>query len=159
MMNFEIRQATPDDVETLTAMRLEMRRERETALLTVPEAEFERITREYFRETLASGELISFIAFAGQEPAACSGMSIHFHAPSYGNLSGKTGYIFNMYTRQAFRRRGLAVKLLDSLREYAREQGCSKLGLNASPAGRSVYLKYGFSETGGEMEMDLRGEK
>ena len=155
-MYFEIRKATEKDVETLTAMRLEMRRERETASLTVPEEEFERITREYFRKVLASEDFVSYIAWAGEEAAACSGMSIHLHAPSYGNLSGKTGYIFNMYTRSAYRRQGLAVKLLAALQQYAEEKGCSKLGLNASPAGKNVYLKYGFAEVGGEMEMGLK---
>lgn len=155
-MYFEIRKATEKDVETLTAMRLEMRRERETASLTVPEEEFERITREYFRKVLASEDFVSYIAWAGKEAAACSGMSIHFHAPSYGNLSGKTGYIFNMYTRSAYRRQGLAVKLLAALQQYAEEKGCSKLGLNASPAGKNVYLKYGFADVGGEMEMELK---
>ena len=155
-MYFEIRKATEKDVETLTAMRLEMRRERETASLTVPEEEFERITREYFRKVLASEDFVSYIAWAGEEAAACSGMSIHLHAPSYGNLSGKTGYIFNMYTRSAYRRQGLAVKLLAALQQYAEEKGCSKLGLNASPAGKNVYLKYGFAEVGGEMEMELK---
>ena len=155
-MYFEIRKATEKDVETLTAMRLEMRRERETASLTIPEEEFERITREYFRKVLASEDFVSYIAWAGEEAAACSGMSIHLHAPSYGNLSGKTGYIFNMYTRSAYRRQGLAVKLLAALQQYAEEKGCSKLGLNASPAGKNVYLKYGFAEVGGEMEMELK---
>ena len=61
-----------------------------------------------------------------------------------------------MYTRSAYRRQGLAVKLLAALQQYAEEKGCSKLGLNASPAGKNVYLKYGFAEVGGEMEMELK---
>lgn len=154
-MNFEIRKAALDDVDVLTAMRLEMRKERETAVLQISEAEFEAVTREYFTQALASEDFVSFIAWAGDEAAACSGLCIHHHAPSYGNVSGKTGYIFNMYTRIAFRRQGLAAQLLDHLKEWAASQGCSKLGLNASPAGRGVYLKYGFHETAGEMEMDL----
>lgn len=40
-MNFEIRLALPEDVELLTEMRLEMRCERETVPLSMPETEFQ----------------------------------------------------------------------------------------------------------------------
>lgn len=155
-MNFEIRQAQPEDVELLTEMRLEMRRERETAFLAVPEPEFRQLTRKSFGKLLGSGSLISYLAFAGQQAAACSGMLLQESLPTYGNPSGRTGFILNMYTRPNWRGNHLAVRLLDALRDHARNLGCTRLELNASPMGRGIYLKYGFTEISGQMRLELK---
>ena len=87
-MQFTFRLATAEDAELLAQMRLEMRRERETAVCAVSEAEFHRCNVEFFRTHLASGDFISFLAFDGDEAAACSGMSFQAHPPTYANPSG-----------------------------------------------------------------------
>ena len=154
-MDFTFRRADADDAELLAQMRLEMRRERETAVCAVSEAEFLRRNVEFFREHLAAGDFISFLAYDGAEAAACSGMSLQVHPPTYGNPSGKSGYVTNMFTRPAWRHRGLAKRLVDRLVEAARESGCAKLYLNASKMGRPLYEKYGFKPVDGEMSFDL----
>lgn len=156
MTGFTTTRATLTDVETLVTLRLEMRREREEIALPVPEAEFAAQLRNFFTETIVSGEFISFIIWHGDIPAACSGMSIMKLPPAYGDLSGKKAYITNMYTRPEYRGRGLARKLLDALKEYATAEGCGKLELNASTAGYPLYKKYGFSDVSGEMEFKLQ---
>ena len=92
-MEFTFRRATADDAELLAQMRLEMRKERETAACTVSEAEFLRCNVEFFREHLAKGDFISFFCFDGGEAAACSGLSFQVHPPTYENPSGKSGYM------------------------------------------------------------------
>ncbi len=154
-MAFTFRRAGVDDAELLTVMRLEMRKERETAVCRVSEEEFRRSNLSFFRTQIASGRFIAFIAYEGEQAAACSGLSLEIHPPTYENVSGKLGYVTNMYTRPAWRRRGLAVMLLDHLVEAARKEGCRRLCLNASAMGRPVYLRYGFSPLDGEMALDL----
>lgn len=154
-MAFTFRRAGVDDAELLTVMRLEMRKERETAVCRVSEEEFYRSNLSFFRTQIASGRFIAFIAYEGEQAAACSGLSLEIHPPTYENVSGKLGYVTNMYTRPAWRRRGLAVMLLDHLVEAARKEGCRRLCLNASAMGRPVYLRYGFSPLDGEMALDL----
>ena len=155
MSEIEIRAAGAADVETLVTLRLEMRRERETATLTIPETEFANLLREFFAKSLETGSFVSYIAWDGETPAACSGLTLIEVPPSYGDLSGKKGYITNMYTRAAYRKRGIAGKLLDTLREYAAAAGCTKLELNASDAGYGVYKKYGFHDVKNEMELKI----
>lgn len=155
MSGIEIRPATLEDVEILVTLRLEMRRERETVKLALPENEFAGLLRDFFTRTLENGSFVSFIAWDGETAAACSGLSLIELPPSYGDLPGKKGYITNMYTRVAYRKRGIAGKLLDALREYAVNAGCSKLELNASSAGYGVYKKYGFYDVTNEMEMKI----
>ena len=157
MNNLEIRRAALCDVETLVQLRLEMRRERETAPLTVPEEEFALLLRKYFTSALKEGTFVSFIAWDGEGAAACSGLSVMALPPSYGDLSGKKGYITNMYTRTEYRGQGIARRLLDELKRYALEVGCSTLELNASDAGYPVYKKYGFSDVSNEMKLKIDG--
>ena len=154
-MAFIFRRADAADAELLTVMRLEMRKERETAVCPVSEEEFHRSNLSFFRTQIASGRFIAFIAYEGEQAAACSGLSLEIHPPTYENVSGKLGYMTNMYTRPAWRRRGLAVMLLDHLVEAARKEGCRRLCLNASAMGRPVYLRYGFSPLDGEMVFEL----
>ena len=73
------------------------------------------------------------------------------HPPTYDNPTGKHGYISNMYTRPAWRRMGIAKLLVDQLADAAKAEGCAQLFLNASPMGRSVYVRYGFQPVNGEM--------
>lgn len=155
MSEIVIRRAGVEDVETLVTMRLEMRRERENTALLIPESEFAAVLRRYFTETLRDGSFISFIVWDGDTPAACSGLSVIALPPSYGDITGKKGYITNMYTRSGCRGQGLARKLLDAIKDYARENGCSTLALNASDAGYPLYKKYGFSDVSGEMKLKL----
>ena len=150
-----IRRADSSDIELLTTMRLEMRRERETAKLEIPADEFETSVREFFKKTIADGSFISFIAFCDDEPAACSGLSIQPLPPSYSEPHGLRGYVTNMFTRRQWRGMGLATKLLDDIVSYCKSIGCDSIDLNASDAGRPVYLKYGFTEHPGEMKLKL----
>ena len=154
-MEFTFRRATAGDALLLAQMRLEMRRERETAVCTLSETEFLQCNIEFFLKHLASGDFISFLAFRGETAAACSGMSLQVHPPTYSNPSGQSGYVTNMYTRKEWRHRGLALMLVDRLVGAAREAGCAALYLNTSPMGRPLYEKYGFHPVENEMVFDL----
>ncbi len=154
-MSIVLKRAGAGDAELLAEMRLEMRRERETALCRLPDAEFYRHNLEFFRTHLADGSFISYIAWEGDRAAACSGLSLQVHPPTYENPTGRHGYVTNMYTRPEWRRRGIAKMLVDKLVEAAKDAGCAQLYLNASPMGRPLYIRYGFEPVDGEMRFTL----
>ena len=154
-MDFILKRAEVADAELLAEMRLEMRKERETANCPMSDEEFYQYLLTFFREHLADGSFISYIVYDGTQAAACSGLSIQVHPPTFENPTGKHGYITNMYTRPAWRRMGIAKLLVDQLAEAAKEEGCAQLFLNASPMGRSVYVRYGFQPVNGEMSFTL----
>ena len=158
-MDLVLTRARVEDAELLAEMRLEMRSERETAVCTLSPEEFLQCNLKFFREHIADGSFISYIVWADGQAAACSGLSLQTHPPTYENPTGKHGYITNMYTRPAWRRMGIAKLLVDKLAETAREEGCVQLYLNASPMGRSVYVRYGFQPVNGEMVYFLPTEK
>jgi GNAT superfamily N-acetyltransferase len=62
----------------------------------------------------------------------------------------------NMYTAPAFRRRGIASRLLQMLIDHARQNDCGKVSMHALPKGRSIYLNAGFMPIETELRMDLR---
>ena len=154
-MDFVLTRARVEDAELLAEMRLEMRRERETAECTLSPEEFLQYNLKFFREHIADGSFISYIVWADGQAAACSGLSLQVHPPTYENPTGKHGYITNMYTRPAWRQRGIARMLVERLIETAEREGCAQLFLNASPMGRSVYERCGFRPVEGEMCLTL----
>ena len=154
-MGFILKRATVEDAELLATMRLEMRRERETAKCRISEEDFFRANLEFFREQIGSGNFVSFIAWDGDKAAACSGLTFQIHPPTYSNPSGKSGYLSNLYTRPEWRHMGLARLLLDKQAEVAKAAGCAQLFMNASPMGRHIYVKYGYRPVEGEMTIDL----
>ena len=116
-MDFILKRAEVKDAELLAEMRLEMRKERETASCPMSDEEFYQYLLAFFREHLADGSFISYIVYDGTQAAACSGLSIQVHPPTFENPTGRHGYITNMYTRPAWRRMGIARLLVDQLAE------------------------------------------
>lgn len=73
--------------------------------------------------------------------------------PTFHNPSGYKAYIMNMYTNPAYRRRGIAYKILDLLVNEARNRNISCISLEATDMGRPLYEKYGFKKMNSEMEL------
>jgi len=153
----EYRRVVLSDVPLLTELRLAMRRERETA---PPPADMEAFANEvaaFFRTAVADGSYAGVIAEEGGEIAGTGGICFHRHPPSYAVPNGRSACLLNMYTVPKFRGRGVASGILRKLREIAVEAGCCKMTLNASAAGKPLYVKFGFTEVANEMELVLVG--
>ena len=156
-MSIEIRkaEATEKDIELLTSLRMQMRAEREEVPPPENMERFREQVREYFAASLAKGSFCSFLLFDDGKPAACSGLCIERHPPSYSDPEGYFGYITNMFTVKEFRGKGYARLLLDEIRKEAVRCRCGKLMLNASCMGKPLYEKYGFREVANEMVLFL----
>lgn len=59
----------------------------------------------------------------------------------------------NMYTAPAYRRQGIAYRMLDLLTAEAAERGILQIALEATDMGRLLYQKYGFIAARDEMEL------
>ncbi len=151
----EYRRAVLADVPLLTHLRLDMRRERETALPPADMETFEKEVTAFFRTAIADGSFAGIIAEEGGEVAGTGGICFHHHPPSYAVPNGRSACLLNMYTVPEFRGRGVASGILLRLKEIALEAGCCKMTLNASAAGKPLYLKFGFTEVANEMELPL----
>src|SRR5207245_10797903 len=105
--------------------------------------------RAWLRTHLADG---SFLASAAEDAGAvvsASGLTVLDRPPYPGNAAGLDGYVTNMYTLPAYRRRGLARQLLDVLIAHTRQVGVKRLFLEASRGGQAVCDEVGCRATRG----------
>lgn len=110
---------------------------------------------DFFENKLADGSLIEWVVEDNNEIIASAAIVFYQFPPTYTNKTGWKGYITNMYTRNDYRKQGIATMLLEKLVEEAKYRGIKKLWLGASKLGRPVYEKFGFRETGEWLDMDI----
>ncbi|WP_419012491.1 GNAT family N-acetyltransferase [Dysosmobacter sp.] len=159
-MELTFRTAGIGDLELLTESRLRAIRTYRHLSETAPlPQELPDAVRDYYRQALASGGHIAFLALAGERLAATGGLDLRREMPSYHNPAGLSGHIMNIWTDPAFRGRGIALRMLDLLTAAARERGCLTVSLHATAMGRPLYQRYGFTATDDEMELELPAEK
>lgn len=154
-MELVYRRAGLEDLELLVRTRIEVLRAANGLADTVDMSDVEEQARRYYRAALESGEHVAYLVFDGRELAGAGGVSFYRLLPTYHNPTGENGYIMNMYTRPACRRRGIAYKTLDLLVAATRERGVSRITLEATSMGRPLYEKYGFVGMEDEMELPV----
>ena len=138
----ELRLADKNDIPTLCEIRKKQLHDEEPQ----PDINIDAALLDYFTRKMESGELTQWILEEDGELAATAALIDYEFPPSFHTPSGKKGYVANVYTAPAFRRRGLATKLLGVIAEEAKRRGYTILWLGASQWGRPVYEKFGFRE-------------
>lgn len=103
--------------------------------MTVKRAADWNQTEDDWLAHLAADPAGCFIAELAGEPAGTAVLS------NYGNEFGWIGMVL---VRPSFRRRGVGGALLRATRDHARDAGIPRVRLDATPAGRQVYLTQGF---------------
>lgn len=148
-----IRRATAADAEEVIRLRLAFLREYGEAEGRPFPVALESATREYVQRMLSTGDLRFWFAEADRAVAGCCALILFDRPPSYGNPAGLTAYLLNVYTVPAYRRRGIASRLIEEALRHAKSIGAGRVSLHTSSAGRAVYERLGFK--GRDNEMDL----
>ncbi len=104
----------------------------------------------FFTEQLASPE--TFAAFVVDDPAVgvVAGAAGHCNVqpPSPKDLSTSRGYLYNVSTEPAFRRRGLARACVIALLDWYRDETeVGQVELHATPDGDDLYRALGFNNS------------
>ncbi|MDR4316721.1 GCN5-like N-acetyltransferase [Niallia circulans] len=147
----EYRKATREDINLLMELRkFQLVDEGITA-----DKDIDNELEDFFQRKLAEGSLIQWLVMEENEIIATGAIVIYEFPPTYTNKSGKKAYVTNMYTKNAYRGKGIATTLLTKLVEEAESLGIKKIWLGASKLGRPVYKKFGFKETDEWMELEL----
>lgn len=152
-MNIRYAKATLDGLDLLVSTRLEVLRAANRLGEDADLSEVEAQSRHYYLEALPDGRHTGFLAFDGDAFVGAGGVSYYRVMPTCHNPTGRKAYIMNMYVRPAYRRRGIASRILDMLVKDARERGVSCIALEATDMGRPLYEKYGFVPMEHEMEL------
>jgi ribosomal protein S18 acetylase RimI-like enzyme len=154
MPSYELRAATPDDLDVVLHHRREMFREMGGAYQELLE-DYEAASRDYFARTLARGGYHGILAVAGDEVIAGGGVVVSDWPGSPGNLAPQRAWILNIYVEHAHRRQGIAEAVTRALMAWCVDQGFTSVALHASQHGRGLYEKLGFVPTN-EMRADLQ---
>ena len=152
----EFRKATAGDIDLLVRTRIEVLRAANGLTDGAEMREVEKRSRAYYEQALADGTHTALLVFDQDRFIGAGGISYYRVMPTCHNVTGRKGYIMNMYTRSEYRRRGIAFHTLDLLVRDAREKGIASVSLEATAAGRPLYEKYGFSDMKDEMELILQ---
>ncbi len=145
-----IRRATADDIDVLTDLRQQFLEEIGYASDAVPHA-----VRCYLREALPSGDFVTFVAVSEGRIVA-TGSVLIFHKPPHArNLSGKEGFVLNMFTLPQWRGRGIATGLMQRIVAFVLEMGAKCIRLHTSDDGLGIYTELGFRPDNSEMVVYL----
>ena len=142
-----IRTITADDIHDITRLRCAMF---ESMGYEDPEqlAEVALACQTYFARAIPARQYHGWLAFTTAGVAVASGgVVVDEHPPGPMSQSGRVGYIMNLYTDPAFRRRGLARQLFERIMDWIRTQGISVAALHATPMGQALYAQYGFADS------------
>lgn len=116
---------------------------------------FRRVTKQYLREHMEKEDLLILAAEEkGSLIAACM-VCFYETCPMVDNASGKYGELRNVYTKPAYRRKGISEKLVCMALEKAKERGVTKVRLHYTDDGLPLYQKLGFVPEARYMEKDL----
>lgn len=113
---------------------------------------FKEATTDYYMSHI-NKDLLSWVAMADKKAAAIGSICIFDRMPYPENMSGREGYVLNIYTSENFRRQGAAALILDVMIKYSRDSGIKKLWLNSSDHGEKLYLGKGFKFQSNSMEL------
>jgi len=93
---------------------------------------------------MKDGSCIAWIAFSGTTPVASGGVSIISTVPVPEDPTLEIAFLHSVFTEKNMRGQGIASMILDKLLDHCRSKGITRVQLNASEAGMSVYQKKGF---------------
>ena len=110
---------------------------------------------DYYDRHMKDGTFVSWLAMDGDNIVGTSGMSFVEKPPYFSCPTGKIGLLSSMFTDKAYRRQGIAKKLLGLVVNDAREYGCGCVQITASDMGVLLYTDFGFQKNGNFMQLNL----
>ncbi|MCL2741025.1 MAG: GNAT family N-acetyltransferase [Oscillospiraceae bacterium] len=149
------RKADSADLPALAGLRMAFLSEVGPKGADAPDGSLRASIMAYFRAAMADGSFVAYVALDGASIVGTSGVSFYGKPPNAGNPTGLAAYVSNMYTLPAYRRMGIAGRLLTLILEAARGRGCGKAYLDATDMGRPIYERRGFAANAGMMELRL----
>ena len=148
----EFRRATKADVEAFVDVRIEF----VTQIRTIADVDdFRARTLEYMTDHIETDDLLVYLAVEDGEIVSSCMASLYRTPPVPSCRTGRTAELLNVYTKQEFRRRGIAEQLIRMLFTQLQARGVEKVLLDYTEDGLPLYQKLGFSLLPHQMELKL----
>jgi len=148
-----VRQATLADLADLVRLRRVMFE----SMGFAPEqlAPTDEAVAYYLRRAIPAGQFYGWLALTDEGAAVGSGgVVVDQHPPGPNNLSGQVGYIMNLSIVPAYRRQGIARRIMQAMLAWLTERGIHLAALHATNVGRPLYQELGFQPSN-EMRLKL----
>ncbi len=104
--------------------------------------------RKYYQKHLADGShLCFFLVDIATDPSTivgCGGICLWQEMPSPDNHTGQCAYLMNIYVKPSVRHHDAATYMVEQFLALCKKRNISKIYLETSQAGRSLYEKCGF---------------
>jgi len=142
--NITFRKLKPEDIDLLVKYRMLFLKELQNPVDIDDEVLLENTLISYFSRTLENNTFIAWVAEYNKEPLSFGGMVVQEIPGHFQFLSGRQGYILNMYTLPEYRGKGISTKVLYKLIDEAKAEGLTKVYLHATEDGINIYKKAGF---------------
>jgi len=146
-MEIELRKVGIEHLEILVDLRIEFIKD------IHPEIDFkllekiQKVTLSYFNDLLNNNSYIGFIGINNNGEIICTaGLLIYFLPPLNNEKNRKIGHMLNFYTKPAYRKKGIGLKLMNYIKDTAVDEKIDRLVLNSTKMGFSMYKKAGFIE-------------
>ena len=147
----QYRTAAAEDLEALVRSRLE-------TLRAVNGLDADYVFSENFlessREYFLHGNQVTVLASDGDRVVGCASLCFIRLMPTFSHPTGKRAHLMNVYTDPAFRRQGIAARMLSMLIGEAWTRGATEISLDATESGRPLYRKFGFLDSGEYMVLE-----
>ena len=114
-----------------------------------------KLTAGYLEEAMTDGSFRAWLACENGRAVAGGAVVITPWPAHPYDLECRRATILNVYTYPAYRRRGLARALMQTMIAWCRREGFACVTLHASDDGRHLYESLGF-EVSNEMRLKLR---
>lgn len=112
--------------------------------------EFVDACRQYFLE----GSHTTVLARDGDRVVGCASLCYVRLMPTASHPTGKRAHLMNVHTDEAYRRRGIASRMLTMLIDEAWRCGATQITLDATEDGRPLYQRHGFRDSAEGMVLD-----
>ncbi|GAA2353694.1 hypothetical protein Cme02nite_46170 [Catellatospora methionotrophica] len=141
----ETRRATAADATELVRLRAVMLGA--MAGQPVEPGPWQEHSRALLRRRLAEAgpTMAAYVVDGADGLAACAVGAIDERLGGPANPSGRTGYVYNVVTDEAYRRRGLSRACMTALLDWFAGRGVSAVDLRATADGEPLYRALGFA--------------
>ncbi len=112
-MDFEYKEATIKDLDTITHLRTEFLRLANNFSLDKDMSDVTKNVREFYLQSFSENNHKCYLVLDNENIIAHGDVSFYSVMPTCHNPSGRKAYIMNLYTDPKYRKQGIATKILD----------------------------------------------
>lgn len=149
-----LREASPADIPEILRQRRAMYEDMNCEDATALDA-MAKLSAIYLATAIADGSFRAWLACENDRVVAGGAVLVSPWPAHPYDLECRRATILNVYTDPAYRRRGVARKLMQTMLAWCRREGFARVTLHASADGRHLYESLGF-EPSNEMRLKLR---